>query len=155
MLPYTRQTNTTSRNHHSSGYGATNNRDYLKVRDRVQDRLLAELNPAVSGAGDDEVQRALARIFGETVAELNLPLSRSERALMLDMITADILGLGPLEALLRDESITEILVNGPQNVFVERHGSLQPTAVQFSSNEDVMRIIERIVAPIGPSRGRE
>jgi len=147
--PFNRQAKTNTRNNRSSARNAASNGDYSTVRDDVQDRLLSELNPSVSGAGDDEVRRAVERIFSEIIIERNLPLSRSERAAMLDMMIADILGLGPLEALLRDESVTEILVNGPHNVYVERHGVLERTALEFSDNENVMRIIERIVAPIG------
>jgi len=147
--PFNRQAKTNTRSNRSSARSAADNGDYSTVRDDVQDRLLSELNPAVSGADNDEVRRAVERIFSEIVIERNLPLSRSERAAMLDMVIADILGLGPLETLLRDTSVTKILVNGPHNVYVERRGVLERTTLEFSDNEDVMRIIERIVAPIG------
>ena len=119
------------------------------MRDRVQQRLLAELNPAITGADDVEVRRALERIFTETISDSNLPMSRGERSSFYDQIVADILGLGPLEALLQDDTVTEILVNGPHQVIVERKGVLEETALQFRDDEDVMRIVERIVTPLG------
>ena len=133
---------------HRNGAGDANSA-YATLRERVQQRLLAEVNPAITGAGDAEVRRALERIFTETVAESGLPMSRSERSQFYDQVVADILGLGPLEALLQDDTITEVLVNGPHQVVVERNGVLEETTLQFRDHEDVMRIIERIVAPLG------
>ena len=88
------------------------------VKDRVHRRLLAELSPTVGADNVEEVRRALERIFAETLAEEGLPLSRGERAELFEQIVADILGLGAIEPLLRDDSVTEILVNGPNMVFV-------------------------------------
>ena len=122
---------------------------YALVRDRVQDRLLTEYNMASVQTNAAEVRRAVDRIFQETLSETGMPLSRSERSEMFEQIVADILGLGPLEQFLRDDSVTEILVNGPRQVFVERAGILERTDVRFQDNADVMRVIERIVAPIG------
>jgi pilus assembly protein CpaF len=122
---------------------------YLLVRDRVQERLLTEYNPTSAQTNPADVRRAVDRIFQETLLETGLPLSRSERGEMFEQILADILGLGPLEQFLRDDSVTEILVNGPRQVFVERAGILERTDVRFGDNSDVMRVIERIVAPIG------
>jgi pilus assembly protein CpaF len=62
---------------------------------------------------------------------------------------ADILGFGPLEPLLRDESVTEVLVNGPDQVYIERNGILQETDMRFRDNAELMRIIDRIVSPLG------
>jgi pilus assembly protein CpaF len=68
---------------------------------------------------------------------------------VLEQITDEILGLGPLEPLLRDETITEVMVNGPQQVYIEREGRLELTNVTFQNDEHVMKIIQRIIAPIG------
>jgi pilus assembly protein CpaF len=119
------------------------------LRERVHNRLLAEVNPGGGRADNTEVLRALERIFNDQVAELALPLSRAERVTYYAQLVADVTGLGPLDALLHDDSITEILVNGPDLVYIERAGILEQSDVHFSSNEDLMRIIERIVTPIG------
>jgi pilus assembly protein CpaF len=129
--------------------GTTSNQAYILMRDRIQQRLLAELNPSVTRSETAEVKRVVERIFNEVVVELGMPLSRIERNDIFDMVLADILGLGPLETLLHDDSITEILVNGPEHVFVERSGKLEECDVKFRDNDDVMRIVERIVAPLG------
>ena len=126
-----------------------NNQAYRQVRDRVQQRLLAEINPAAGALSNREVRVAVERIFNETLSEKNVPLTRNERAAMLEDIAADILGLGPLERLLNDDSVTEILVNGPRQVYVERRGVLELTPIQFGGDDEVMRIVERIVAPLG------
>jgi pilus assembly protein CpaF len=119
------------------------------IRDKVHRRLLTELNPSVRTDNFAEVERALKRIFGEVLVEENLPLSRGERAELFSQIVASVLGFGPLEPLLQDESITEVLVNGPDQVFIERKGKLERTEIRFRNNEELMRIIDRIVAPLG------
>jgi pilus assembly protein CpaF len=119
------------------------------IREKVHRRLLLELSPSVRTDNFEEVERALRRIFGEVLAEENLPLSRAERADLFAQIVATVLGFGQLEPLLQDETITEVLVNGPEQVFVERRGKLERTDIRFRNVEELMRIIERIVAPLG------
>lgn len=96
------------------------NSAYMAMRDRIQQRLLAELSPGVTRSDTAEVRRVVERIFNETTAELGLPLSRLERNDIFDLVLADILGYGPLETLLHDDTVTEVLVNGPDHVFIER-----------------------------------
>ncbi len=122
---------------------------WKQIAERVQQRLLAELSPTVGADNVDEVRRALERIYTETLVEQDVPLSRAERNELFEQIVAGILGYGPLEPLLRDESVTEILVNGPDQVYVERNGKLEETDVHFKDVEDLVRIIDRIVAPLG------
>jgi len=125
------------------------NAAYAQLRDRIQQRLLAELNPAATRGDTAEVRQVVERLFNETLVELGLPMSRIERNDIFDQLVADILGLGPLETLLADDMVTEILVNGPNTVYIERGGKLDLAPVKFRDNDDVMRIIERIVAPLG------
>ena len=119
------------------------------IREKVQRRLVAELNPTVGADNMEQVRRALERIFNEVVTEEDLPLGRAERNELFESILASILGYGPIEPLLLDESITEILVNGPERVYVERNGILEETDIHFRDAEDLMRIVDRIVAPLG------
>jgi pilus assembly protein CpaF len=128
---------------------SSNKGQYAAVRERVQHRLLSELSPTVTADNPAEVRRVLERIFNETLAEEGLPLSRTERSDLFERIVADILGYGPIEPLLRDESVTEILVNGPGQVYIERNGKLEQTDLRFRGAEEVMRIIDRIVSPLG------
>ena len=131
------------------GERANGNAAYAQLRDRIQQRLLAELNPAATRGDTAEVRQVVERLFNETLVELGLPMSRIERNDIFDQLVADILGLGPLETLLADDMVTEILVNGPNTVYIERGGKLDLAPVKFRDNDDVMRIIERIVAPLG------
>ena len=136
-----------------SGTGAlprgTTEDPYASLRDRVHRRLLAELNPAVEANNVEEVRRALERIFNETLAEEQVPLSRVERSTLFEQIVAGILGFGPLEPLLQDGSVTEILVNGPDRVYVERNGRLEKTALRFRDVNELIRIVDRILSPLG------
>jgi pilus assembly protein CpaF len=95
------------------------------------------------------MRRTIQELFEQILTEENIVLSRPERARMFEQIAAEILGLGPLQSLLEDDTITEIMVNGPKNVYVERGGRIYRAPVTFENNEHVMRIIERIVAPLG------
>jgi len=122
---------------------------YFDLKTRVQNRLLAELDPSMDITKLDEVRRTIQELFEQILSEENIVLSRPERARLFEQIAAEILGLGPLQPLLEDESITEIMVNGAKNIYVERKGKIHRVPVTFESNEHVMRIIDRIVAPLG------
>ncbi|HOV48522.1 MAG TPA: CpaF family protein [Anaerolineae bacterium] len=122
---------------------------YIDLKSRVQNRLVAELDPSMDISRTDEVRRTIRQMYETILEEESIVLSRAERERLFEQIVAEILGLGPLEPLLADDSITEIMVNGAKNVYVERSGKLERTSVTFESNEHLMRIIERIVAPLG------
>ena len=119
------------------------------LKSRVQQRLLAELDPAMDITQVAEVRRTIRDLFEQILQEENIVLSRPERHRLFEAIAAEILGFGPLQPLLEDENITEIMVNGPKNIYIERKGKLQRVPVTFEDNDHVMRIIERIVAPLG------
>ncbi len=97
----------------------------------------------------DEVRRTIQNLFEQILTEENIVLSRPERARLFEQISAEILGFGPLQSLLEDDTITEIMVNGPKNVYIERKGKVHRVPITFESNDHVMRIIDRIVAPLG------
>ncbi|MGZ8439000.1 MAG: CpaF family protein, partial [Candidatus Limnocylindrales bacterium] len=112
-------------------------------------RVIQDLDPKLDLSNQVEVRRQIEEIFGKVIDEEGLALTRAERVRMLEQITDEIIGLGPLEPLLRDESITEVMVNGPRQVYIERSGKLELTNVVFQNDDHVMRIIDRIIAPIG------
>ena len=120
-----------------------------EVKFRIQSRVIQDLDPKLDLANQVEVRRQIEEIFGRVIDEEGLALTRAERVRMLEQITDEIIGLGPLEPLLRDETVTEIMVNGPRQVYIERSGRLELTNVVFQNDEHVMRIIDRIIAPIG------
>jgi pilus assembly protein CpaF len=122
---------------------------YFDLKTRVQNKLLSELDPTMDVTRTEEVRRTIQDLFEQILAEENIVLSRPERARLFEQIAAEILGFGPLQPLLEDDTITEIMVNGPKNVYVERKGKIHRVPVTFENNDHVMRIIDRIVAPLG------
>ena len=122
---------------------------YFDLKTRVQNKLLAEIDPSMDVTRTDEVRRTIQNLFEQILTEENIVLSRTERARLFEQISAEILGFGPLQSLLEDDTITEIMVNGPKNVYIERKGKVHRVPITFESNDHVMRIIDRIVAPLG------
>jgi pilus assembly protein CpaF len=120
-----------------------------EVKFRIQTRVIQDLDPKLDLANQVEVRRQIEEIFGRVIDEEGLALTRAERVRMLEQITDEIIGLGPLEPLLRDETVTEVMVNGPRQVYIERSGRLELTNVVFQNDDHVMRIIDRIISPIG------
>ncbi|MDQ5841194.1 MAG: CpaF family protein [Chloroflexota bacterium] len=129
--------------------GAPTRESFREAKYRVQNRLINELDPKMDLSNQVEVKRQIEDLFGKVADEEGLALTRAERVRMLEQITDEILGLGPLEPLLRDATVTEVMVNGPQQVYIEREGKLELTGVTFQNDEHVMKIIQRIIAPIG------
>src|ERR1043165_607983 len=122
---------------------------FRDVKFRIQSRVIQDLDPKLDLANAVEVRREIEEAFGRALDAEGLALTRAERTRMLEQITDEIVGLGPLEPLLRDESITEVMVNGPRQVYIERSGKLELTNITFQNDEHVMRIIDRIISPIG------
>lgn len=96
-----------------------------------------------------EVEELISSYCQRVLDDNPMNVPRGERARIVADICDEILGLGPIEPLLKDESITEIMINGPKKIFVERKGKLQLTNVQFHDDAHLMTIIERIVSPLG------
>jgi pilus assembly protein CpaF len=107
------------------------------------------LDPSMDVNRTAEVRRTIEELFENILAEESIALSRAEKKRLFEAIVAEILGFGPLEPLLADETITEIMVNGAKNVYIERSGKIERVPVSFESDEHVMRIIDRIVSPLG------
>jgi pilus assembly protein CpaF len=122
---------------------------FRDVKFRIQNRVIQDLDPKLDLTNQVEVRRQIEEIFSRVIDEEGLALTRAERVRMLEQITDEIIGLGPLEPLLRDDSVSEIMVNGPRQVYIERSGKLELTNVVFQNDDHVMRIIDRIISPIG------
>jgi pilus assembly protein CpaF len=116
---------------------------------RIQQRVISDLDPKLDLTNQVEARREIEETFGRALDDEGLALTRAERARMLEQITDEIVGLGPLEPLLRDESITEVMVNGARQVYIERSGKIEMTNITFQNDDHVMRIIDRIISPIG------
>ncbi len=122
---------------------------YQDLKTRVQNKLLSTLDANMDVTKVAEVRKTIQDLFEQILNEENIVLSRPERARMFEQIVAEILGFGPLQSLLDDYIITEIMVNGAKNIYIERRGKIQRAPLTFENNDHVMRIIERIVAPLG------
>ena len=129
--------------------GSSQRDTYYDLKTRVQNKLLAELDPSMDVSQTAEVRQTIEELFENILGEEKIVLSRPERRRLFEQIVAEILGLGPLEPLLADESITEIMVNGAKQIYIERAGKIFREPVSFESDDHLMRIIDRIVAPLG------
>ncbi len=121
----------------------------MDLKTRVQNKLLAEMDPTTDVSKVDEVKKTIWTLFEQILVEENIILGRQEKSRLFEQISAEILGFGPLQRLLEDGTITEIMVNGASKLYVERAGKITREPSAFESNEHVMRIIDRIVAPLG------
>ena len=122
---------------------------FTDLKNLVQNKLLSELNPSMDIKQVNEVRKTILELYEQILDEENIILSRTERSRLFEQITAEILGLGPIQPLIEDNTITEIMVNGYQNIYVERMGKIYRVPISFENNAHVMRIIDRIVAPLG------
>jgi len=131
------------------GVSASRNDSFADLKSRVQNRLIAELDPRMDLSNADEVRKTVEDTFNAVLESEAIVLTRVERMRLFEAISAEILGFGPIEPLLNDDSVSEIMVNGPNQVYVERNGRLVLTDVTFQDDDHVMRVIDRIVSPLG------
>ncbi len=123
---------------------------YAELKTRIHHACIATLGPELfKQETNEDLSDRVHRAVTEQLALDRTPLTRDERRRIVREISDDILGYGPLESLLRDESVTEVMVNGHERVYVERHGKLERTAVRFVDEAHVLRIIDKIVSQIG------
>src|SRR5919107_4532353 len=123
---------------------------YLELRASVHRKLLNRLNlEALSQTDRSRAEGEIRALLAQLLSEEGTPLSLSERETLFGEVLDDVFGLGPLEPLLRDPSINDILVNTYKNVFVERAGRLERVTATFQDDRHLLRIIDRIVSSIG------
>jgi pilus assembly protein CpaF len=123
---------------------------WLDLKTRLHERLLEELNlAAIEKVAKADLRREVAAIVNELLTNEGTALNAKEFSLLIEELLDEVLGLGPLEPLLKDPSITDILVNTHRQVFVERHGVLDVTPVRFQDERHLLRIIDRIVSAVG------
>ena len=118
----------------------------------IRNRLVGEVISAFDTLLDDKTTDVRTRIEGivdRMIAANGFAVTRDERLRLVEEMADDVTGFGPLEPLLHDESITEVMVNGPTHVYIERGGKIQRVDSAFLSNEHVLRIIDRIITPMG------
>ena len=120
------------------------------LRERIQQKLIQELDRSVMAAANpDQMRGQVEDMINQVMHEERIAMSRAERASLVVELIHEIVGLGPLEPLLNDPEVDEIMVNGPESIYVERHGRITLTNQRFRDNQHVMQIVERIIAPLG------
>ena len=121
-----------------------------KIKEQVLPRLLERVDPeAAATLGKDELAEEFRPIIGEVLAELKLTLNRREQFALEKVLVDELLGLGPLEELLADPAVSDIMVNGPDQTYVERKGKLELAQIQFRDEEHLFQIAQRIVNSVG------
>ena len=123
---------------------------YHELKDRLHQRVVEMLDlTAINSMSQEAVTAQLTKLIEQLLQQESVPLNQRERTQLTQDILHEVLGLGPLEPLLADQTVNDILVNGYKQVFVERYGRLELTSVQFKDNAHLKKVIERIVARIG------
>ena len=124
--------------------------DYLNLKVELHQKVIDRINlSALENLERSQIDEQITALITELLAEEERPLNRSERKRLCSEIVDELIGFGPLEPLLSDPSVSDILVNSSNEVFVERHGMLQETPVRFKDDQHLLRIIDRIVVGVG------
>ncbi|MFC2966469.1 CpaF family protein [Acidimangrovimonas pyrenivorans] len=121
-----------------------------EIKVELHKRLLDNLNlAALEHATEASLRSEIAAIAGEALDEMSIVLNKEDRTTINQELYDEVMGLGPLEPLLKDDTVNDILVNGPQQIFVERDGKLQLTDITFKDERHLLRIIDKIVSAVG------
>ena len=121
-----------------------------EIKLEMHKALLDNLNlAALETATEAELRQEINAITTESLEDMGIVLNRDERQTLSQDLFFEVTGLGPLETLLKDETVNDILVNGPQQIFVERNGKLQLTDITFKDEKHLLRIIDKIVSAVG------
>jgi len=122
----------------------------MELKVELHKKLLESLNlSALEHATEAQLRSEIAEIASETLSEMSVALNKDDRATLNQELYDEVMGLGPLEPLLKDETVSDILVNGPHRIFVERGGKLTLTDVTFKDERHLLRIIDKIVSAVG------
>ncbi|HEX4590941.1 MAG TPA: CpaF family protein [Gemmataceae bacterium] len=134
----------------ASAAGAAANKSFEDLKRHIHGKLVEKLDfTRVKDLQSDALRKDIRRVIEHLCDTENPLLNRMERERLIDEILDETLGFGPLEVLLKDPTISDILINGPHNIFVERRGKLEKTEIKFRDNDHLLQIIDRIVSKIG------
>jgi pilus assembly protein CpaF len=121
-----------------------------ELKEKIRDELMRRIDPAVAGrVSRRSLQAQIAILVSEIATEQKVQLNELEEAGLAAELTDDMVGLGPLEPLLQDDTVTDILVNGPNDIYVERRGKLEKAPTRFRDTQHVVHIAQRIASAIG------
>ncbi|MBI2321372.1 MAG: Flp pilus assembly complex ATPase component TadA, partial [Chloroflexi bacterium] len=122
---------------------------FAELKERLYQRLLRELDPAkLAGRDKRELRPEVEEMAAQLLALDETPMAREERLHLVGEIADEVLGLGPLEPLLEDPTVSEIMVNAPDRVYFERSGVLHLSDRVFRDHEHILRVLEKIVLPL-------
>src|SRR5215212_1751170 len=134
----------------TAGVSASGSKNYDELKRQIHARLVERLDfTRVKDLNSDALRRDIRRVIEHLCDTENPLLNRMEREKLIEEILDETLGFGPMEPLLKDPTISDILVNGPKKVYIERRGKLEKTDVSFRDNDHLMQIIDRIVSKVG------
>jgi pilus assembly protein CpaF len=129
---------------------AANQQGFQDMKSRLHRMLINRMDLTKLGMLEPEqLHDEVARLASSLLAQEDTPLSSAERERLIHEVRHELFGLGPLEQLLTDTTISDILVNSPYSIYIERSGKLERTNIEFKDNEHLMRVIERIVSSVG------
>ena len=129
---------------------ASRGTDFEQVKQRIHGKLIGKLDLSRVGNLEGDVLKREIRSVIEQLCDLEENLmNRTERDRLVEEIMDETLGLGPLEFLLKDPTISDILINGPKNIYCERGGKMEKSKIEFRDNNHLLQIIDRIVSKVG------
>lgn len=122
-----------------------------RIHQQIVENMPEDLQYIMNNPSADrgEVQRMVEQLCGAAVQENPFAIPLGDRDRLVEELVSEILGLGPIEPLLKDSSVTEVMINGPYSIYIERGGRLQKTDIRFKDNEHLMHVIDRIVTAVG------
>jgi pilus assembly protein CpaF len=133
-----------------SGDSRVDSQQFKEIKGRVHRRLLDRLNlSSIENVDRDQVVETIRRVVHDLLSQEMVPLTFDEREILIGQVLDEIFGLGPLEPLVQDPTVSDILVNTYSNVFIERNGKLEHTDVKFQDDRHLLQVIDRIVSAVG------
>jgi pilus assembly protein CpaF len=133
-----------------AGETATGTHYFQQVKGRVHRRLIERLNLSnLERVSREQVVEAIRKVVHDLISQEMVALNFDEREALVSQVLDEIFGLGPLEPLIQDAEISDILVNTHKNIFIERHGRLEKTDVRFQDDKHLLQVIDRIVSSVG------
>src|SRR6185369_12939582 len=133
-----------------NGSDGTGQHSFQEMKARLHRTLINRMDlTKLSSLTSEQVHAEVSRLAEVVLAQEAMPLSASERERLVSDVQHELFGLGPLEPLLKDPTISDILVNSHDTIYIERRGKIEATTVRFKDDEHLMRVIERIVSSVG------